>query len=365
MTFDSADRPAFRLLPRSTSLGWVPYAWLIYLSGFFVFPVLRRASLTEWIATAGATIVFLLSYFAGYWVNDRKLLAVVGVQVALGLAFSPVNAGAATFFVYAASFAGRLERRRDAWRLISIITLIGVATAWGLSAPVYLWIFVAVFTPLVGALNWHSMQVDRASAKLKTANEEIERLATLAERERIARDLHDVLGHTLTLIVLKAELASRLADRDPKRAAQEIREVEQVSRQALGDVRDAITGYRASWDEELARARAMLETAGIRAEFFGSPASVERAAEETLALAMREAITNVVRHARATVCSVRVERRGAACRLEVVDDGLGGALTQGNGLRGLRERVEALGGSVAWHSAQGTQLAVTLPASRS
>jgi two-component system, NarL family, sensor histidine kinase DesK len=365
MRFDSADPLAFRPLPSST-LGWLPYAWLIYLSGFFVFPILQGASLTEWIATTGATIVFLLSYFAGYWVHGRKLIAVIGVQVALGLAFSPVNAGAATFFVYAASFAGKLERRRDAWRLILCITLVGVATAWGLSAPAYLWIFVVVLTPLVGALNWHSMQVDRASAKLKTANDEIERLATVAERERIARDLHDVLGHTLTLIVLKAELASRLADRDPKRAAQEIREVEQVSRQALGEVRDAIAGYRASWDEELARARAMLETAGVRGEFSGSPAPVARATEEMLALAMREAITNVVRHARATVCSVRVERRGDAfIRLEVADDGRGGELTQGNGLRGLRERVEALGGSVAWQGARGTRLAVTVPATRS
>jgi two-component system, NarL family, sensor histidine kinase DesK len=290
---------------------------------------------------------------------------VIGVQVALGLMFSPVNAGAATFFVYAASFAARFEQRRDASRLILLITLVGVATAWGLSAPPYLWIFVAVFTPLVGAVNWHSMQVARTDAKLRRANAEIERLATVAERERIARDLHDVLGHTLTLIVLKSELASRLADRDPKRAAQEIREVEQVSRQALGDVRDAIAGYRATWEEELARARTMLDTAGIRGEFFGSPAPVERATEETLALAMREAITNVVRHARATVCRVRVERRDDVCRLEVADNGRGGALTQGNGLRGLRERVEALGGSVAWHGIKGTQLAVTLPATHS
>jgi two-component system, NarL family, sensor histidine kinase DesK len=365
MTFGSADRPAFRLLPSGMSLGWLPYAWLIYLSGFFVVPILRGASRAEWIAMAGATVVFLPSYFAGYWVTGRKLLAVIGVQVAFGLVFSPVNPGAGTFFVYAASFAGKLEQRRDASRLILLITLIGVATSWGLSLPAWHWIFVAVCTPLVGAVNWHSMQVARTGARLRTANAEIERLATIAERERIARDLHDVLGHTLTMIVLKAELASRLADRDPRRAAQEIREVEQVSRQALGNVRDAIAGYRATWDDELARARAMLDTAGIRGEFFGSPAPVERGTEETLALAMREAITNVVRHARATACSVRVERHGDTCRLEVVDDGRGGALTQGNGLRGLRERVEALGGSVAWQGMQGTQLAVIVPATRS
>jgi len=352
----------FALLPGGTTLGWVPYAWLVYLPSFFIAPALAHASLAEWTATALATLVFLVSYFVGHWVRDVRLLVVIGVELGVAVAFSPFNPGAAIFLVYAASFAARLERPRDGLRLVVLITLLGVVTAWGFSTPIYHWVMVAVFTPLIGGVNLHFAQVARANDSLRVAHQEIERLAALAERERIARDLHDVLGHTLTLIVLKSELASRLAERDPARAAREIREVEQVSRTALADVREAIAGYRASWDDELARARAMLDAAGIRGEFTGHPASLGRAAEEALALAMREAVTNVVRHARATVCRVRCERRGDELRLEVIDDGRGGTPSPGNGLRGLRERVEAVGGSVAWHGARGMRLAVTLPA---
>lgn len=351
-----------RLLPGSRSLGWVPFAWLIYLANFFIAPITRGASAAQWIATVVATVVFLVSYFAGHWVRRGRLMAVIAVQVGLALAFAPFNPGAATFFVYAASFAGRIDRPRVGLRVILLIALTGVVAGLALSAPVYYWILVLLLAPLIGAVNWHYAQVTRADARLRMANEEIERLAALAERERIARDLHDVLGHTLTLIVLKAELASRLSDRDPSRAAREIREVEQISREALTGVREAITGYRASFEDELARARVILEAAGIRGEFVGTSQSPDRPIEEVLALAVREAITNVVRHARAKVCQVRWERAPDHCRLEVIDDGDGGALVEGNGMRGLRARVEALGGSVAWHDKNGMRLAITLPA---
>ena len=360
----SASPRSFRLLPSDKRIGWVPYAWLIYLPNFFIAPVLYRASVMQWAATGVATAIFLVSYFVGHWVRGPRLVAVVAVNVLLAVVFSPFNAGAATFFVYAVSFAARLERPRDGLRSVLLVTLLGVGTALAFSTPIYHWIIVVVVTPLIGAVNLHFAQVARSDDKLRLAHEEIERLATVAERERIARDLHDVLGHTLTLIVLKTELASKLADRDPARAVREIRDVEQISRTALADVRNAISGYRATWADEVAHARSMLEAAGIRGEFTGQPAALARGIEETLALVVREAITNVVRHARATVCQVRWEHRGEYCRLDVIDDGRGGAFAEGNGLRGLRERVESLGGSVAWQAVNGMRLAVTLPASR-
>lgn len=351
----------FRLLPPSKRIGWVPYAWLVYLANFYILPVFRGASAAEWAATIAATVVFLVSYFAGYWVRGRRLVAVIAVQAAIAVAFTPWNAGAGTFFVYAAACAARLERPRDGLRAILLVILAGVATAWGFSTPIYHLLLVVVCTPLIGAVSWHFEQVARSDDKLRLAHHEIERLAAVAERERIARDLHDVLGHTLTLIVLKAELASRLADRDVARAAREIRDVEQISRQALTGVREAISGMRANWDDELTRARAMLDAAGIRGEFFGRPVALERCAEEALALALREAVTNVVRHAQASVCEVQCKLRGEHYQVEVIDDGRGGPMKEGHGLRGLRERIEALGGSVALHVAHGVRLAITLP----
>lgn len=199
--------------------------------------------------------------------------------------------------------------------------------------------------------------------KLRKANEEIEHLAKVAERERIARDLHDVLGHTLSVITLKSELAGKLIDRDPRRAGKEIREVEEISRQALSDVRDAIRGYRSKGLlAEMAQAKSTLETAGVTVSCDASTIVKLPAMQEgVLTMAVREAVTNVVRHAQARNCSLRLEQQNGACRLEIEDDGRGGLQNEGNGLRGMRERVEMLGGTLRRDSQTGTRLTITLP----
>ena len=148
---------------------------------------------------------------------------------------------------------------------------------------------------VVGGSNIYFAQRNRTLAKLRIANEEIEHLAKVAERERIARDLHDVLGHTLSVITLKSELAGKMMDRDPARAGKEIREVEQISRQALHEVRDAIRGYRTQGlAAELAQAKATLETAGLAVQCdAGTGPQLPAVQESVLSLAVREAVTNV------------------------------------------------------------------------
>jgi two-component system sensor histidine kinase DesK len=199
--------------------------------------------------------------------------------------------------------------------------------------------------------------------RLRRANEEIEQLAKVAERERIARDLHDVLGHTLSVITLKSELAGKLIDRDPERAGKEIREVEEISRQALSDVRDAIRGYRAQGlVAELAQAKLTLETAGLTVQCDAATTMQLPAVQESvLSLAVREAITNVVRHANARSCRLRIEQQNGMFRLEIADDGQGFTSMEGNGLRGMRERVEMLGGTLDRRNKSGTTLTITLP----
>jgi two-component system sensor histidine kinase DesK len=196
------------------------------------------------------------------------------------------------------------------------------------------------------------------------ASDEIEHLAKVAERERIARDLHDVLGHTLSVIILKSELAGKLMDRDPQRAGNEIREVEQISRQALSEVRDAIRGYRSQGlAAELAQAKSTLETAGVAVKYEAAVVKIALPAlqEGVLSMAVREAVTNVVRHAQARTCTLRLEQQNGSCRLEIEDDGRGGSPGEGNGLRGMRERVEMLGGTITRDSQAGTKLTIILP----
>jgi len=200
---------------------------------------------------------------------------------------------------------------------------------------------------------------------LRLSQDEIRRLATLAERERIGRDLHYLLGHTLSLVTLKSELARKLALADPPRAQREMEEVERVSRHALAEVRAAVTGMRRSdLAAELSSARLMLEASNIALDA-EVPVSLELPPEieASLALVLREAVTNIHRHARATTAHVAFSREAERFHMRISDNGRGGLAAHGNGISGMRERVRALGGtlSIASPARRGTTLDVEVP----
>jgi two-component system sensor histidine kinase DesK len=212
-------------------------------------------------------------------------------------------------------------------------------------------------------------QMLRTIYELRTAREELARLAVGEERLRFARDLHDLLGHSLSAIVLKSEVASGLMNTDPSAATAALQDIEQVARGALRDVRDAVAGYReTNLAVELAGAREMLEGAGISVRWQELGGELPPEAETVLAWAVREGATNVLRHSRARECLVRLDRRNGSAVLEMVDDGVGAAEPAdasrlGNGLRGLGERVAAVGGEMMAAPVQGRgfRLAVRVP----
>jgi two-component system, NarL family, sensor histidine kinase DesK len=197
--------------------------------------------------------------------------------------------------------------------------------------------------PIAGILVFAMLEVMRGNLALAAARAEVGRLAAENERMRIARDLHDILGHSLTTITVKAGLARRLGATDPTRAVDQITEVEELSRQALADVRAAVSSYRdVTLVGELARGRELLRASGIAAELPTATDVVDPARSELLGWAVREGLTNVVRHAHASTCTVRLSPHG----VEITDDGVGTSASAGNGLQGLRERVAAAGGSI-------------------
>jgi two-component system sensor histidine kinase DesK len=219
-----------------------------------------------------------------------------------------------------------------------------------------------VISALIGAVTIQAAAKAAGDAKLRMAQEEIERIAKLAERERIARDLHDVLGHTLSVVVLKSELAQKLMGRDPARALQEMADVERISRQGLAEVREAITGYRSSGlAAEIEHVRDTLTAAGIDATIEARPVTLAPAQETALSLALREAATNVIRHSAATRCHIRFYAQDGSALMEVQDDGRGGDAPFGNGLSGMRERIQALGGALMRETDRGTRLMIRLP----
>ncbi|WP_229906958.1 sensor histidine kinase [Streptomyces vinaceus] len=193
----------------------------------------------------------------------------------------------------------------------------------------------------------------RTTMELREARATVAQLAANEERLRMARDLHDLLGHSLSLITLKSELAGRMLPGHPEQAAQQVADIEQVSRQALVDVREAVSGYRRpTLPGELAGARTALTAAGVAADLPAEPVEdLPEEAESALAWSLREAVTNVVRHSGAQRCTVRLEvlqtLAGRIAELSVTDDGGGGPAVAGNGLTGLTERLEAVGGTLS------------------
>ncbi|WP_433429649.1 sensor histidine kinase [Nonomuraea sp. CA-141351] len=237
------------------------------------------------------------------------------------------------------------------WAVWAMLTTLAVVVGSGLAnhddADTIIVLGLQVLT--LGVLFISVRNTRALSVKLRVAQDEVARLAATEERLRIARDLHDLLGHSLSLIVLKSELAGRLAEDSPK-THKEIADIESVARKALEEVREAVTGYRQrSLPEEIDSARAVLRAAGVEAEVRVSGTPLPGLLDGLLGWSVREGTTNVVRHARATRCEIKVTFDGEQATLEIVDNGKGGdgPYEMGSGLRGLDERVAGAGGTVA------------------
>lgn len=350
------------------------YVWLVYLGSLFFQPAFDSSTdAADWLAVAVLITLFLPIYAATFRArDDRRTLVLIAALAVLALAGSPVNSGASVFVIYAAAAAGRLHPARRAVQVIAV--LVGLVALMAVISPAPMpWRLAGLapalfFAPAVGAASIFDAERHRTTRRLERANEEIERLATIAERERIARDLHDLLGHTLSVIVLKSELAGRLVRTDPDRATAEVDDIQQIGRDALGEVRSAVTGYRATGlGAELRTARVALEAAGVEVEVHAGPTDLAPEQESALAMALREAVTNVVRHAHARRATISIVPAGAGVRLEVRDDGRGYAGRAGSGIAGMRERIAALGGHVTMSdppggdAPHGTVVEVTVP----
>jgi two-component system, NarL family, sensor histidine kinase DesK len=353
--------------------------WIAYTGFFFIDPIVEP-SLYLWLGTLTVFGLFLGVFFAFFRCSDQVRPArfwMIAATLALGLISYPWNPGASTFFVYAAAFlpfSTISMRRMIVAFLLEVLLVVGEGYIFrvhhGFLHVAWPNTLMAVFLMcIVGGGNVFFAQQKRAGAQLRAAQEENIALAAVAERERIARDLHDVLGHTLSVIVLKAELANRLIQRDEvsdhKRAAAEIADVERIARTSLAEVREAIGGYRArGLAAEIDAARQTLDAAGVllTVDSDATGAAHLTAAEETaLSLALREAVTNIVRHARATTCKLRLVMVEGGRRLVVEDNGEHAVTREGNGLRGMRERIESLGGRLSLERDHGTRLLIELP----
>ena len=286
---------------------------------------------------------------------------------AIGALATPFNTGASVLLIYAAAAAGNTQTRRDAIRcFIALTALVGIDSLVSqVPMPYRLWgvIPAAVLIWVIGLVEVRQRDRWRELENEKLRNSQVELLATIAERERIARDLHDLLGHSLTAVVMRAQLTKELVLADPERARAEAEEIERNAREALAAVRSTVTGWRrTSIGAELDAARRALAGTGVNLRVdYDDELILLASADHELGLALREAVTNVARHAQASVCHIGLDADEERVRLVIADDGIGGDAPEGTGLTGLRERITQLGGAVQRNGSAGTTLTITVP----
>jgi two-component system, NarL family, sensor histidine kinase DesK len=290
--------------------------------------------------------VYLAVFARTPWRSRRVRVAAVVVMSLCGITFAALlGPDDLVFMTYAISAA-----------LVQLPPVIGLTLGVGVTGALLIgttvvdgapdWMNASILVVLTIAL-FGTRQVILANAQLRAARDEIATLAVAEERARMARDLHDVLGHSLTTITVKAGLARRLLESsgDDQRAIAELRDVEQLSRTALAEVRSTVSGYRkASLPAELVGARAALQAAEIEADLPQAVDNVPASMQEPFAYVLREAVTNVIRHSGARRCEVRLGESW----IEIRDDGSGvGSSGSGGGLAGLEERLAKVGGSLS------------------
>jgi two-component system, NarL family, sensor histidine kinase DesK len=350
---------------------------------FFVGPVAQTFDeesglrLAVSLALAGAFVAVYWRTMVGAWViedrvvdDERHATRLVLTLVALAIALSALGADWSGAWCFVAAATGlRIDRHLAIPALFALGAAAAATEALNGTADASLSLFIVTLG--VGLLTGGFRRLRVVSRQLNAARDEIGRLAVADERLRFARDLHDLLGHSLSVVALKSELASRLIADHPDQAAEHVRDIEAVSRRALSEVREAVAGYRRPvLSAELAGARSTLAAAGIEVEAAPAPVvELPPDAEAVLAWAVREGATNVLRHADARKVRISVAVNTTDAELELVDDGCGepgraGDTTDdGTGLAGLAERVARVRGRMdaAPAAGGGFRLAVTVP----
>ena len=349
-------------LPVRKRVPWGFLAWTLPWGYVFWAPYQQHAGWYEWTATTLTLSAVLALFLAGLtYAENRKFVGGVCVALLLiSIGFLAYRPSGGIYFGIAVAFVPLAAGGSMGW---SMTIVSAVALLFGVEwCLLYLDGSQGAFFPLFVAAEIFLSGIGVTFLVRQTR--ETQRRDKASERERIARDLHDVLGHSLSSLALKAELARRVFHTDPGRALIEISDVERIARQGLEEMRGAIHGYHAGdIYAELDRVESLLKAADVNVDRHCEDLEMTPAKERVLALIVREAVTNILRHSQARTCRLALFRAEGAYRLEISDDGRGGRHEEGVGMSSIRTRAEALGGTAVWSSAIGTQLSVSLPIS--
>jgi len=352
------------LLPKQSNMRFAPYIWLVYLFIFFTNLFFYHPVEHSYFYAAIGTSLFLVAYFNGYWASSDKIIYNIVAILIIGSFMAILSPGASVFFIFAGAFCCRLGKSRKAlYGLILIAAWIGLLS-WYFDYSSYFYIPAVGFTFMIGGLNIYQHDIDLKRKELNLSQQEVRHLARTSERERIARDLHDLIGHTFSVITLKAELAGKLIDRDNEQAKKEILELETISRDALKQVREVVTGYRTSdLSTELAHAKYILQSNDIDFEYSFEAIELSEKINKELAIILKELVTNILKHAQASRVTVSIQEQKNCVVMKVNDNGVGFIIKEnkGFGIKGIKERVDTLQGRLVIDSQNETKTQIEIP----
>ena len=361
------DNPEDSVARTGLSLPWSkldhPAIWLAYLPLFFIPWFIARPTSVQMLAATIGLLAFLGLYFAAIKATGVRLVALAVATLLLAFALAFTGSNWTVIAIYAAAMIGNLRPPRRAAAIVVVfagaVSVLAFATG---QAPIY-WVFGVFLMIMVGVGNISRAALEDKNRALAESRDEVRQLAAAAERERIGRDLHDLLGRTLTLIAIKADLAAKLSDRDAEDARREMRDIAGAARQGLADVRSAVSGMTgATLTREIASSQAALGVAGIDCNVEGDADRIDPGSSAVLAMALREAVTNVIRHSGASRCEIALRQLAAGLEMIVSDNGNGEAVQAGGGIAGLQSRLGAAGGECEVRgTAGGTRLIARLP----
>ncbi|NGZ75392.1 sensor histidine kinase [Saccharibacillus alkalitolerans] len=369
--------------------GIVPYIFLMYL----IFPIVSLQGKSDSVKMLIYILVavFVVVYRQIYWAKtDRGFNVLLLILMLLTSVFTLLgDIGNLYLGLYCSFFVGWIRDKKAFFVFLGLLLILGSLPILFTTRTLEMADIMAIipFFIILGMMPFAVRSVNRQielREQLAAANEQIGELMKKEERMRIARDLHDTLGHTLSLITLKSQLVERLASKDPERAQHEAREIQETSRAALSQVRELVSEMRAiKLSEELIEAREMLRTAEIAMHVEGDEGleGVPDLTQNILSLCLKEAVTNIVKHSRAQSCTVTVRRSGSEVEMKIEDDGIGPSgrknegreekaggsglenVGGGNGLKGMRERLALIEGTLdlASRPGRGTVLSVKIP----
>lgn len=352
------------LLPQDHDLGVAPYLNLLFLAFFFLyFYYVPPQGINIFLIAVGMTC-FLVCYFRAYWFSGNRLIFYIVAILAIGILMSEISLGGSTFFIYAAAFACGFGSKNKSFLVLVAIMAVVIAYAFLTGKPIYYWIPAVFMSVMIGTLNIHQTEVMNKNKALKQSQTEIQTLARTAERERISRDLHDLLGHTLSVITLKSELAGKMIDKGVAldKIRKEVKAVEQLSRETLAQVRDAVKNYnKATIQGELLQARVATEAANIELVDDIQLQLLSERVESELALIIREAITNVIRHANTKSVWVKLFKQDNDIFLEISDEGCETEFNRNSGMQNMKSRIEKIHGKMTITYKPNTCLIFSLP----